>query len=573
VARQIVIDIIGDSKKYTKATDDALRSTAKLLKPLDDLVKRGGIAGSIMQGVGQSVGQMLNPMSLATRAFDMMADGAGKVASSMVNLGKAYRDDRLEQDMLNNTLMRNVDNWREYTSVIDDAIQSGQKLAFTDSDIRESLGRLVTATKDVNAAIKYNRLAMDIARQRNIKLSEASKAVTKAAQGQTRALKGLGYQIDTTASATEALDSVQRQAAGAAETWSKSPSGKLAARLIEITEKAEANGKSFEYLAQTQNDLALTTLDVGVTMTTYLGIFADFLGVSKNVTDTTIAQSQAMANMGKHLQELAWSYKKVPLTAAELASFTRETTKMFQNLTDAVDNSISQSLRTLDAAKAPWRTAFQQLANWVKDPFRPAQLEDWVQKRIKAMLRKADEAAANGEGALAKRWRRAANMMKSPVMRALINIGVGVEDALAKMALVRSAGKGLRESAFSWFDIFGNDGDGGKKGGKNGGGGKKDNQSPHGPSTGKNARGTSNWRGGWSWVGEEGPELMRLPRGTAIKSNPESMRATSGSTINVTINAGIGTDPAELGRHVTKALRAYGQGGGIPSMKSAIGIG
>ena len=31
-----------------------------------------------------------------------------------------------------------------------------------------------------------------------------------------------------------------------------------------------------------------------------------------------------------------------------------------------------------------------------------------------------------------------------------------------------------------------------------------------------NAEGTSNFRGGWSWVGEQGPELLRLPRGSQV---------------------------------------------------------
>ena len=44
---------------------------------------------------------------------------------------------------------------------------------------------------------------------------------------------------------------------------------------------------------------------------------------------------------------------------------------------------------------------------------------------------------------------------------------------------------------------------------------------PDGP--GRNARGTRNWSGGWTWVGEEGPELLNLPRGSEILSNADSM--------------------------------------------------
>jgi len=39
---------------------------------------------------------------------------------------------------------------------------------------------------------------------------------------------------------------------------------------------------------------------------------------------------------------------------------------------------------------------------------------------------------------------------------------------------------------------------------------------------GHNAAGTDNWRGGLTWVGEQGPELVRLPRGTQIYTNEES---------------------------------------------------
>ena len=53
---------------------------------------------------------------------------------------------------------------------------------------------------------------------------------------------------------------------------------------------------------------------------------------------------------------------------------------------------------------------------------------------------------------------------------------------------------------------------------------------------GGNAAGTDNWRGGWSWVGENGPELMRLPQGAQIMSNQES-RDYGGDTYNITIDA------------------------------------
>ena len=42
--------------------------------------------------------------------------------------------------------------------------------------------------------------------------------------------------------------------------------------------------------------------------------------------------------------------------------------------------------------------------------------------------------------------------------------------------------------------------------------------------TPRNASGTRNWKGGPTWVGENGPELLDLPAGTQVLSSPDSMR-------------------------------------------------
>ena len=49
---------------------------------------------------------------------------------------------------------------------------------------------------------------------------------------------------------------------------------------------------------------------------------------------------------------------------------------------------------------------------------------------------------------------------------------------------------------------------------------------------GRNAAGTGYWRGGLTWVGEEGPELVSLPAGSAIHSNRES-QAISAPVFNI----------------------------------------
>jgi TP901 family phage tail tape measure protein len=49
---------------------------------------------------------------------------------------------------------------------------------------------------------------------------------------------------------------------------------------------------------------------------------------------------------------------------------------------------------------------------------------------------------------------------------------------------------------------------------------------------GNNARGTNFWKGGWTWVGEQGPELVNLPIGTRIYPSEVSERMVSPPNIS-----------------------------------------
>lgn len=53
----------------------------------------------------------------------------------------------------------------------------------------------------------------------------------------------------------------------------------------------------------------------------------------------------------------------------------------------------------------------------------------------------------------------------------------------------------------------------------------------------RNAAGTDNWRGGMTWVGENGPELAILPRGSKILNAQESRDFAGGDTFYITIDA------------------------------------
>lgn len=52
---------------------------------------------------------------------------------------------------------------------------------------------------------------------------------------------------------------------------------------------------------------------------------------------------------------------------------------------------------------------------------------------------------------------------------------------------------------------------------------------------GRNAKGTNHWRGGLTWVGEEGPELVNVPAGSRIYNNEQST-SIGGNTYNVNMS-------------------------------------
>ena len=90
--------------------------------------------------------------------------------------------------------------------------------------------------------------------------------------------------------------------------------------------------------------------------------------------------------------------------------------------------------------------------------------------------------------------------------------------------------------------------------------------SPDYTSTGSipgNASGTNNWRGGPTWVGEEGPELITASRGSQIFSNRDSMAMLAGSgsgagggqTNNFYITS---NDPESVARQVARILQQRG---------------
>ncbi len=80
---------------------------------------------------------------------------------------------------------------------------------------------------------------------------------------------------------------------------------------------------------------------------------------------------------------------------------------------------------------------------------------------------------------------------------------------------------------------------------------------------GQNAQGTSNWRGGLTWVGEEGPEIVNLPRGSQIFDAETSagMAEAGGGQVSVVVRIEDGNLVPVIesvsGNVTARAMQAY----------------
>jgi len=72
---------------------------------------------------------------------------------------------------------------------------------------------------------------------------------------------------------------------------------------------------------------------------------------------------------------------------------------------------------------------------------------------------------------------------------------------------------------------------------------------------GKNAQGTNNWRGGPTWVGERGPEIVNLPRGSQVIPNHEIGKSGGDTAVSISVNVEGARGNAEIMQMVQAGVR------------------
>lgn len=213
----LIVEIIGDA--------------SKLAGTLDDAEGKAGAFGGAIGGSALKVAALAGAAGIAVGAIAAMTESAAA--------------DRDEQRKLEAAIVAAGAATGDYTALVDEAIAAGQERAFTDSETRDALQSLVTATGDVSLATEELKTAQDLARFAGVDLATAADAVAKAHAGQDGPLRKLIPGLEKGATATDTLAAASKAAAGQADVFAASTEGMQARASDSFGELTETIGEVF----------------------------------------------------------------------------------------------------------------------------------------------------------------------------------------------------------------------------------------------------------------------------------------------------------------------------------------
>jgi hypothetical protein len=587
------------------AQDLASGNVSKFVGHIDAIAKKGGLMGSVLQGVGQSFGQMLNPIGLVTQ-------GLGAVTTYLTDAAKAASEEEAAISKLTTAIGENDQAWRGNIDAVEKVITRRQALAFTDGEQRESVSRLVSVTGDLNAALDLSRQAMDLARLKQMSLVDASELLGKVYGGNVGILSRYGIQLRKGATVAEALGEIQKRTAGQAEAFAETTAGAFQTIDIAMGElqeeigmallptikdlalglkdlfgvlgagdkdakdwarsigemKLEAQAASDPLVSlrdgvQALNDILQPQVDEAADFAKEIGKWAGPLGVSERAIMDMFLALKDGAGMGSegakqairgYVDTLQYAETSTQSFGSVLLATLGPGGRVVRGVskgTDQVTNQIGDLGIRLRTSMASWRDEFEQdwkdLAAAIKNPFSPKKLANTLEEYADKAAKNAARAARNNKPNVARRWREVADVMKTPVLQGLVEIGLGVDDAVNAILLVQQMGQTFRGAMSPLRDALGN-----LWGNKNGG---------------VNADGSPNRHAGgpvmagrtYTVGGPGAEERLTLYPGGGGHVTPMQGGRGGGVVVNLTLNGLVGlpseADIDRMGRQLEPVIR------------------
>lgn len=211
-----------------------------------DELKRGVKgAQAEVEGFGDKVGKFGKMAGLAFAAAGAAALAYGAVLLKQ-GVESAIADEKAQAKLA--LTLQNVTGATDaqIAAVENQILQTSLLTGLTDDELRPSFERLVRATKDSDAALKLQSIAVDVAAGSGKSLEAVTNAMAKAAEGNTGALAKLGVGLTSAQLKTMSMDEITKQLAttfgGQASVQADTFSGKMARLKVAFDEGKETIG-------------------------------------------------------------------------------------------------------------------------------------------------------------------------------------------------------------------------------------------------------------------------------------------------------------------------------------------
>jgi len=190
-----------------------LKAKDEASKVIKDVAKKGSVD---FQAIASAAGK------------SFMIAGAAVAGFAALSV-KAAADAEVEMARFDATLKNIGASGLKARDSILKMAQASVKLGFDDEETANSVAYLLQRTNDLSQAQKLNALAMDLARAKNIGLTQATQMVGMVLSGNGKILKQYGIDIKETANPMEALADLQAKVGGQAQAFSQTYAGAMQA--------------------------------------------------------------------------------------------------------------------------------------------------------------------------------------------------------------------------------------------------------------------------------------------------------------------------------------------------------
>lgn len=519
------------ASKAVKGVGEAAESTA---------TKLSGVVSRMGGAIGGDMGQLLDRASQAIGLADGKTEklGARMLATGTVATGAGIAFQQMAsgdveaQNRLSSAIEATGQSTDDYADRVDGLVEAQVRFGNQDGDVKDALAKLVDAYHDPAKALERMQLATDLAATKQISLGEAAGIVAKAHGGAGKIFKEFGQAVGENADGTKdyegALDQLAGQLSGRASASQDSFAGKVREGKAWLGNAASAFAEQYGP-AITTAGVALTGLGAALE----IAKAAQLSNMATTVTAKAVQLGSAVATGVATAAQWAWnaalSANPIGLIIVGIGLLVGALLYAWNNFDwfrtgvttvwDAIktgfswmwDNVVKPGFEAFKlalgaVAKAGiwlWNNALQPAFSFIVGGIA------WLLGSWAGMLR----ALGNIPGGMFDWAKGAADTLQGAADKA-----TALKDGIKKIDEIPDPSVTVRFDAYltpAYIQAMQT---------------TSANKRQAMLDVGSNAAGTSSWRGGLTWVGEQGPELLDLPAGTRVYDNASSMAIARGAS-------------------------------------------